>query len=83
VLGGSPRASEHLLRGARAVAALEGREYAIPDDFKRLAVPVLAHRLILTADAEVENVSKEAVVQEALASVEVPVEAVRAGHEPR
>src|SRR5204862_1134364 len=50
-LGASPRASIMLLRAARAQAAADGREYVVPDDLKDLAVPVLAHRLIVTADA--------------------------------
>ncbi len=50
-LGASPRASMMLLRAARAFAAAEERDYVIPDDVKALAVPVLAHRIIVTADA--------------------------------
>ena len=47
-LGGSPRASLHLLRAARAHAALAGRDHVLPDDVQLLATPVLAHRLLLT-----------------------------------
>jgi MoxR-like ATPase len=68
-LGASPRASLGLVLGARARALLAGRGYVLPDDLKRLAQPVLAHRLILTPEAEAEGVSREAVVEEALASV--------------
>ena len=50
-LGASPRATLHLLRAARAQAALEGRDHVLPDDVQSLAVPVLAHRLLLTPDA--------------------------------
>src|ERR1700748_3973143 len=54
-LGASPRAALHLLRAARARAALDGRDYVIPDDIQALAVPVLAHRLLPTAEALVER----------------------------
>ena len=50
-LGASPRATLQLLRASRACAALEGRDYVIPDDVQALAVPVLAHRLLPTAEA--------------------------------
>jgi MoxR-like ATPase len=79
-LGASPRASDHLLRGARALAALDGRDYIVPDDVKSLAVPVLAHRLLLTADAEVEDLRKEQVVADVLGQVAVPVEVADARH---
>ena len=62
-LGASPRASLHLLRSARARAALDGREYVIPDDVQALAVPVLAHRLLPTAEALVERKLPEQVVK--------------------
>src|SRR5205085_7795098 len=52
-LGASPRATLHLLRAAKAAAALDDREYVLPDDVQRLAVPVLAHRLLLTAEAQI------------------------------
>jgi MoxR-like ATPase len=54
-LGASPRAALHLLRAARARAALDGRDYVIPDDIQVLAAPVLAHRLLPTAEALVER----------------------------
>ena len=47
-LGASPRATLHLLRASRACAALDGRDFVIPDDVQALAVPVLAHRLLPT-----------------------------------
>jgi MoxR-like ATPase len=52
-LGASPRATIHLVRAARARAAMEGRGYVVPDDVQALAVPVLAHRLLLTAEAQI------------------------------
>ena len=72
-LGASPRASIMLLRAARALAAAEGRDYVIPDDVKGLAVPVLAHRLIVTADASMTGRTAATVLTELLEEVRVPV----------
>jgi MoxR-like ATPase len=71
-LGASPRATLHLVRAGRAFAALEDRDYVLPDDLQRLAVPVLAHRLLPTAEAEVERRLPEHVVAELVARVPVP-----------
>ncbi|HEX2031261.1 MAG TPA: AAA family ATPase, partial [Actinomycetota bacterium] len=72
-LGASPRAAIMLLRAARALAASEGREYALPDDVKALARPVLAHRLIVSADAAMRGRGVDAVVDHVLDEVPVPV----------
>jgi MoxR-like ATPase len=72
-LGASPRASIMLLRASRALAATEGRDYVIPDDVKGLAVPVLAHRLIVTADASMTGRTAATVLTELLEEVRVPV----------
>jgi MoxR-like ATPase len=71
-LGASPRATLQLVRAARAYAALEDRAYVIPDDLQFLAVPVLAHRLLPTAEAQVERRLPEHVVAELVARVPVP-----------
>lgn len=71
-LGASPRAGLQLLRAARASAALAGRDLVLPDDVKDLAVPVLAHRLLLGADAAVGRRTPEQVVAELLATTPVP-----------
>ena len=71
-LGASPRAGLQLLRAARASAALSGRDHVLPDDVQALAAPVLAHRLLLTADAALGRRSAEQVVTELLAGVPVP-----------
>ncbi len=71
-LGASPRATLQLVRAARAHAALDDREYVLPDDLQHLAVPVLAHRLIPTAEAQVERRLPEHVVAELVAHVPVP-----------
>jgi MoxR-like ATPase len=76
-LGASPRAALHLVRAARAAAALENREFVLPDDIKTLAVPVLAHRLIPTSEARVARRGAEQIVSDLLD--QVPVE----GQTPR
>jgi len=71
-LGASPRASEHFLRAAKAWALISGRSYATPDDVKKLAKPILLHRLLLTVEAELEDITPEAVIDEVLESVPIP-----------
>jgi MoxR-like ATPase len=71
-LGASPRAGLQLLRAARAAAALAGRDHVLPDDVQALAVPVLAHRLLLTPDATLARRGTEQVVTDLLGSVPVP-----------
>ena len=73
-LGASPRASLALYRGAQALAAIRGRDFVIPDDVKRLAVPILRHRLFLNADSEMRGRSAEAIVTQLLTSTPVPAE---------
>ena len=72
-LGASPRASIMLLRSARAIAASEERDYVIPDDVKALVPPVLSHRVIVTADAVMGGRTSQAVLDELVADVAVPV----------
>jgi len=73
-LGASPRGSLGLMRAGQAWALLHGREFVTPDDIKAVAVAVLAHRLILKAEAQARGFSSEQIVQEILASVPVPLE---------
>jgi MoxR-like ATPase len=68
-LGASPRGSLGLLHAAKALALLSGRAYVLPDDVKRLAVPVLAHRIVLTPEAQLEGASGASIVEEALHKV--------------
>ncbi|PSP62989.1 magnesium chelatase [Halobacteriales archaeon QH_8_64_26] len=70
--GGSPRATLAFLDAAKARAAIENREYVIPDDVKALAKPVLIHRLVLSTDATLSDVAAAEVVEEILDRVEVP-----------
>ena len=72
-LGVSPRAGVAILRGARAVAALEGREYMIPDDVQEVILPALRHRVMLTPEAEIEGRSPDELLTELIRSVEVPL----------
>ncbi len=71
-IGVSPRGTQRLFESSRAYATMVGREYVTPDDIKRVAQPVLAHRLVLTPDAMVNNVSKREVIAKVLDSVPVP-----------
>ncbi len=71
-VGGSPRASISLIRAAKAHAFLRGRGYVTSEDVKSIAYHVLRHRLILTYEAEAENVKTDEVIKEILAKVEVP-----------
>src|SRR5487761_1845285 len=71
-LGASPRAALHLLRASRARAALDGRDYVIPDDIQALAGPVLAHRLLPTAEALVERKLPDQVVSRLVEQTPLP-----------
>jgi MoxR-like ATPase len=68
-LGASPRASLQLTAAAKARALLAGRDFVLPDDVKHLAQSVLAHRVMMSPDAEMEGFGAEAVVREALERV--------------
>ena len=72
-VGASPRAALALYKGVQSLAAVHGRAYALPDDVKALAEPVLAHRLVPTPQARLRGHSVENMVAEVLASVPVPV----------
>ena len=72
LLGASPRAAIALLQGAKALAALDGRAYVVPDDVKTLAAPVLRHRLLIRPEAELAGVTTDVVISRLLGSVAVP-----------
>jgi MoxR-like ATPase len=74
-LGASPRATLHLVRAAKAAAALDDRDHVLPDDLQTLAPHVLSHRLILTADAQIAGRTTETVVGDVLRRVPVPATA--------
>ena len=71
-LGISPRGAIALLRSAQASAVLAGRDYVLPDDVRRMALPVLCHRLVLTPEARMKGVTAEQVMSDVLATVPVP-----------
>jgi MoxR-like ATPase len=71
-LGASPRAGIALLQGARTLAAFYGRDYVVPDDVVQIALPALRHRVILTAEAEVEGRQVDELLTEMIRTVEVP-----------
>ena len=73
-LGASPRASLALFRAARALAAVRGRDYVMPDDVKALAAPVLAHRITLGSQSRLRGRDAEGLVRELLDELPVPVE---------
>ena len=71
-LGGSPRASIAILNTAKAFAAINGRDFVIPEDIKKALNPVLNHRIILTPEREMEGMTTENVIEMIVQSVEVP-----------
>ncbi len=71
-LGASPRAGLALMQGARTLAAFRGRDYAIPDDVVDIALPALRHRVIMTAEAEVEGLRVDSELNQLLRTIEVP-----------
>ena len=71
-LGGSPRASLAMMKTAKALAAIRGRDFVIPDDVQFVAPHVLNHRLIMTPEAEMEGMTTEDLIQEIVHEVEVP-----------
>ncbi len=71
-IGSSPRGSIALLQCSKACAAYEGRDYVIPEDIKKMAIPTLRHRIILKPELELEGVKSEQVLTEILSKVKVP-----------
>lgn len=71
-LGGSPRASLAVLAASKAFAAINGRDFIIPEDIKKVLHPVLRHRIILTPEREMEGITTDKVIEMVLHSVEVP-----------
>jgi MoxR-like ATPase len=71
-LGASPRASLAIMRASKAIAAINGRDFVTPDDVKFVAYPVLNHRIILTAEKEMEGVEAEDIIKEITEGIEVP-----------
>ncbi|MBF6591314.1 MAG: AAA family ATPase [Ktedonobacterales bacterium] len=76
-LGASPRAALALFRAAQAAAAMGGRDYVKPDDIKALAAPVLAHRLLITAQGRLRSQDARAVIDDVLAKIPAPAETIQ------
>lgn len=71
-VGVSPRGVQRLLEASRAQAVIEGREFVTPEDIRRVAEPVLAHRLVLTAEATIGGVEKSEIIDQVLSDLSVP-----------
>jgi MoxR-like ATPase len=71
-LGSSPRAAVSLLTFSKSVAAMDGRDYLIPDDIKQAVLPVFRHRLVLKPEADLEGVTADQVIQDVVRAVELP-----------
>jgi MoxR-like ATPase len=71
-LGASPRAALNLMLVAKALAAIDGRSYVVPDDVKEAALPALRHRLVLQPEADLEGMTADQALQEIIRSVEIP-----------
>lgn len=72
LLGASPRASIAVMKGSKVVAAMNGRDYVIPEDIKQMINPVLNHRIILNSEKEIEGYNPEDIIKEIVEAVEVP-----------
>ena len=71
-LGASPRASIAILDASKALAAIQGRDFITPDDIKKVAAPVLGHRILLTPEREMEGMTADQVVKQIVDSIEIP-----------
>jgi len=71
-LGASPRASISIMEASKALAAINGRDFVTPEDIKKVATPVLAHRIMLTPEREMEGLTAEQVVKQIVESIEIP-----------
>jgi MoxR-like ATPase len=71
-LGASPRASLAIMNAAKAMAAIRGRDFVTPDDIKKVAAPVLRHRILLTPEREMEGFTTDKVIAQLLETLEIP-----------
>lgn len=71
-LGASPRASLAIMNSAKAIAAMQGRDFATPDDIREVVVPVLRHRIILAPDKEMEGITEDEVIRQIIQGMDVP-----------
>ena len=71
-LGASPRASLSIMNGAKAIAAMQGRDFVTPDDIREVVIPVLRHRIILAPDKEMEGITEDEVIKQIIQGMDVP-----------
>jgi len=71
-LGASPRASIAILVASKAFAAIEGRDFVLPEDIKRATIPVLQHRVIVTPEREMEGLTSKQIIEQIIEAVEIP-----------
>ncbi|CAN5303771.1 MoxR family ATPase [soil metagenome] len=71
-LGASPRATIAVMNAAKAMAAIQGRDFVIPEDIKKVLVPVLAHRVIVSPEKEMEGISQENIIETISNTIEIP-----------
>jgi MoxR-like ATPase len=71
-LGASPRASLSIMNAAKAIAAMQGRDFTTPDDIREVVTPVLRHRIILSPDKEMEGVTEDEVIRQIIEGMDVP-----------
>ncbi|MBA5628270.1 AAA family ATPase [Moheibacter lacus] len=71
-LGASPRASISILNAAKAVAAIRGRDFVIPEDIKFVAIPALKHRIVVSPEKEMEGISSTQIINQIIESIEIP-----------
>ncbi len=73
ITGASPRASQSLFKTSRASAAIDGRDYVIPDDIKNVALEVVSHRILLKPESKIRGVTGRHITRKILSEVPVPV----------
>jgi MoxR-like ATPase len=71
-LGASPRASLSIMNAAKAIAAMQGRDFVTPDDIREVVIPVLRHRIILAPDKEMEGITEDEVIRQIIQGMDVP-----------
>lgn len=71
-LGASPRASISILNAAKALAAIRGRDFVIPEDIKFVAIPALKHRIVVSPEKEMEGVTADQIIQQIIESIDIP-----------
>jgi len=71
-LGASPRATIAILRASKAFAAINGRDFVTPEDIKKVTIPVLQHRVIVTPEREMEGLNSKQIIEQIIEAIEIP-----------